>query len=213
MAGIGDVMLGHLTTVKQATTKELAALVPDKPFATVWSRLDFLERYEDRVKRVPGSYPSKEDQPWTLEGAKPFVAKRVGNPSKAKPAAGGEPQQATASVEGSAPSQRPAKAPLVKPEGLAFDRSHGWKPDLSRFKQPGSTPRKGDKLLVEYPEGWRHTALVTVTRDPDADGVALCWDIRNKMNTYVPVGDPGKHGVRLAIVDDERSLIALEGER
>lgn len=97
-----------------------------------------------------------------------------------------------------------------------FNRSHGWKPSLKRYPPVASAEQVavGSKLLVEYPEGWRHTALVSVCRAPDANGVSQCWDIRNKMYTYVPVTpeSAAKYNVKVHRVTDEKDLIALENE-
>jgi hypothetical protein len=112
---------------------------------------------------------------------------------------GGEP------VAISAPADKPA---------LAGNRNHGWKPSLARFEPVLDTPKVGAKLLVEYPEEWRHSALVAVSREPNAEGASLCWDIRNKMCTFVPVEPEAaaKHGVKLAYVSREKDLIALEND-
>jgi len=96
-----------------------------------------------------------------------------------------------------------------------FNRSHGWKPSLDSYKiLDGVGASRKDKLLVEYPENWRHTALVEVLRDPGNDGVAMCWDLRNKMFTYVPVTPESmvKHSVKVAKIVSEKDLVKLENE-
>lgn len=114
----------------------------------------------------------------------------------------------------------PPPAPTLestREEGVSanFNKNHGWKPSLRKYKlvEGAASLKKGDKLLVEYPEGWRHSALVTLTRDPDVEaGVAQAWDIRNHVYTYVPVGYEAmrKHNVKVALVDGEKDVIALE---
>jgi hypothetical protein len=113
----------------------------------------------------------------------------------------------------------PPPAPVVeasRPEGVtdAFNRSHGWKPSLKRYEALSEAAKVGDKLLVEYPDKWRHSAVVAVSRPPNAEGAALCWDIRNKMCTFVPVTPEAmaKHNVRVVRVTNEKDLIALENE-
>lgn len=97
-----------------------------------------------------------------------------------------------------------------------FNRGHGWKPSLTgRDVIAGLLDvKKGDKLLVEYPEEWRHSALVSVVREPSEDGVAQCWDLRSNGYTYVPVGAEAmaKHNVKVVRVTGEKELIALENE-
>jgi hypothetical protein len=111
----------------------------------------------------------------------------------------------------------PPPAPIVnvtKGNGVTdiFNRSHGWKPSLSAFPVPVAPIVKGDNLLVEYPENWRHTSLVTVTRTPDEKGVALCWDMRNKCFAYVPVTPLSavKYGIKLALVIGEKNMQIME---
>lgn len=115
----------------------------------------------------------------------------------------------------------PPPAPVVegaKEETIsaAFNRSHGWKPSMK-----GMTPLEGeanvevgDKLLVEYPEGWRDSAFVSVSRLPDTNGVSMCWDVRSNGFTYVPVSSAAqaKYGVKIARVEGEKAAIALENE-
>lgn len=110
----------------------------------------------------------------------------------------------------------PAPAP-VAPERKDtvsgnFNKSHGWKPSLTGFEPLTAAAKVGDKLLVEYPEGWRDSALVAVSREPNAEGAALCWDLRNKMCSFVPVEPEAmvKYGVKAVRVTSEKDLIALE---
>ena len=107
-----------------------------------------------------------------------------------------------------------ASAPVTDKSSVVGNRNHGWKPSLARFEPLFETPKVGAKLLVEYPEEWRHSALVVVSREPDAQGAALCWDIRNKMCTFVPVDLTAiaKHGVKVVLVKSEKDVVALENE-
>lgn len=114
----------------------------------------------------------------------------------------------------------PPPAPTVeatKEDGVSanFNKNHGWKPSLKRYQavEGAASLKKGDCLLVEYPEGWRHSALVTLTRDPDPDtGVVQAWDIRNHVFTYVPVGYEAmrKNNVKVAQILGEKDRVALE---
>lgn len=112
----------------------------------------------------------------------------------------------------------PPPAPVVeasRPEGVseAFNRNHGWKPSLRRFTAVADA-KKGDKLLVEYPESWRHTAFVSLARDPDENGVALAWNLREEVYAYVPVSLEAavKYGCKVVKVEGEKDAIALENE-
>ena len=108
--------------------------------------------------------------------------------------------------------------PVVQPKKVkeivtnVFGKSHGWKPCLTSFLAPVAPIMKGDTLLVEYPEHWRHSAIVTVLRTPDDQGVAQCWDRRNKCYAYVPVTPVAvaKHDVRLVVVTGEKNFQILE---
>jgi len=107
-----------------------------------------------------------------------------------------------------------AATPAVDKPSVVGNRNHGWKPSLARFEPIVETPKVGSKLLVEYPEEWRHTALVSVSREPNAQGAALCWDIRNKMCTFVPIKLEAivKYGVKVVLVKSEKDVVALENE-
>lgn len=100
--------------------------------------------------------------------------------------------------------------------GGMFNKNHGWKPSLRGRESIGGLldVKKGDKLLIEYPESWRHSALVSVCREPTEDGVAQCWDIRSNGYTYVPVGAEAmaKHNVKVVRITGEKDVIALENE-
>lgn len=113
----------------------------------------------------------------------------------------------------------PPPAPIIentREEGVGanFNRNHGWKPSLTRYPALAEPVKVGDKLLIEYPDGWRHSALVSVSREPNVEGAALCWDMRNKMCTYVPVTSEAlaKHNVKAVKVVSEKDVIALENE-
>ncbi len=131
----------------------------------------------------------------------------------------GKGQAKVWSMADKAPPPAPsAPASAEGPDTVAghFNRSHGWKPSLSKYPPVVSAEQVavGSKLLVEYPDGWRHSALVSVSRLPDANGVAQCWDVRNKMYTYVPVTpeSAAKHNCKVHRVTGEKDLIALENE-
>jgi hypothetical protein len=95
-----------------------------------------------------------------------------------------------------------------------FGKSHGWKPLMDSFPAPVAPIVKGDTLLVEYPEHWRHSAIVTVLRTPDEQGVAQCWDRRNKCYAYVPVTPVAvaQYGVKLVVVTGEKNFQILEND-
>ena len=111
----------------------------------------------------------------------------------------------------------PPPAPTLeasKEEGVGGNRNHGWKPSLKRYPTLGDDVKVGDKLLVEYPDGWRHSALVSVAREPNAEGTALCWELKYKMYTYVPVTPEAmaKYNVKAVRLTSEKDVIALENE-
>lgn len=120
------------------------------------------------------------------------------------------------SLAGKAPPPSPTVEGSKAEGGVAglFNRNHGWKPSLAAYPAPVGPVVKGDNLLVEYPEDWRHSALVTVIRTPDEKGVAQCWDKRNKCYAYVPVTpvSTAQYGVKLALVTGEKNLQILENE-
>lgn len=121
------------------------------------------------------------------------------------------------SMAGKAPPPAPVvEATKEDSVGANFNKNHGWKPSLRGREAIGGLldVKKGDKLLVEYPEGWRHSALVSVCREPTDDGVAQCWDIRSAGYTYVPVGAEAmaKYGVKVVRITGEKDAIALENE-
>lgn len=118
--------------------------------------------------------------------------------------------------EGQSPvfKKRAAKIVEVDKSLNGADRCYGWKPSTERFSPVTIVPKVGDKLLVVYPERWRHSLVASVTRVPDVDGASLCWDLRGKMYAYVPV-DPAvaaRHGVALFRVVKSRDLKELIGE-
>lgn len=120
------------------------------------------------------------------------------------------------SLIGKAPPPAPVPEPGKVSETVAgvFNKNHGWKPSLSAFSAPVAPVVKGDNLLVEYPQHWRDSGLVTVLRTPDEHGVSQCWDQRNKCYCYVPVTpfSTALHGVKLAVVTGEKNMQILENE-
>lgn len=120
------------------------------------------------------------------------------------------------SMAGKAPPPEPAAVHGKVSETVAgvFNKNHGWKPSLAAFPAPVAPVVKGDNLLVEYPEDWRHSALVTVLRTPDEKGVAQCWDQRNKCYAYIPVSpvSAAQYGVKLAVVTGEKNMQILEND-
>lgn len=116
----------------------------------------------------------------------------------------------------------PPPVPVIegtKEAGVAanFNKNHGWKPSLKKYHvvEGAASVKKGDTLLVEYPEGWRHSALVTLTRDPDMEtGVCQAWDKRNHVFTYVPVGYEAqrKANAKVVQITSEKDMIALEND-
>lgn len=122
------------------------------------------------------------------------------------------------SMADKAPPPAPAASEPKREEGVAanFNRNHGWKPSLRRYEPITEETQlgRGAKLLIEYPEGWRHTAFVSLTRVPDSNGVAQAWDLRNKVYAYVPVtpAAAAKYGCKIVKVNGEKDAVALENE-
>lgn len=154
MSGIGDVFMSHLSTRPSASSSELAALVPHKPFTTVWSRLRALVKEGRLVRSSKGS--CHEDDLWTLDGAVPFVAvTRVRKAATTRPRA----------TEGTS-----SKGPNV------------WDPDHDGLEPLSGALKKGDRLLVGYPERWRHAMLCVVERPSGYFGqetLAQVWNLRD----------------------------------
>lgn len=117
------------------------------------------------------------------------------------------------SLPGGAPV--PVAAVLTKQAGLVVNRNHGWKPDLSRFEAFDGQVKPGDKLLVEYPEEWRHTMLCTVTR-PDGyfgqQGLAQVWNLREDCFGLVDWAGFEARGWKIARVRGEKDLEKLVTE-
>jgi hypothetical protein len=179
--GFGTAMVARLREVDSASTEELAALAGVTP-QQAYSRLSFLQTQEG-----------------LLQSAGKGLAKVWSMADKSAPPA-------------------PVKAPTLAQDGPAgikgaFNHNHGWKPSMRNLApvEDGTILSAGTKVLVQYPEEWRHSALLSLKRAPDADGVALCWDLRNGMCVYAPVtpASASKHGCRVVVVERERDLVAL----
>lgn len=114
------------------------------------------------------------------------------------------------SLPGGAPVALVPEAKPVTIAGIAVTRT-GWKPSLSKFEQ-ASLLKRGDKVLIEYPEDWRHTVYAVLERDPSQDGSVLCWDIRNKMYCYIPATTESiaKHQAKVVLVKTERDQVMLQ---
>jgi hypothetical protein len=120
------------------------------------------------------------------------------------------------SMAGKAPPPEPTDVPGTVSETVAgvFNKSHGWKPSLASYPAPIAPIVKGDNILVEYPEEWRHSVLVTVLKTPDEQGAAQCWNQRDKCYCAVPVTPVAmaKWGVKIGLVLGEKALQILENE-
>lgn len=118
------------------------------------------------------------------------------------------------SLAGKAPPPPPVPEPGKVGETVTavFNKSHGWKPSLNGFPAPIGPIVKGDNLLVEYPEEWRHSALVTVLKAPDEQGAAQCWDVRNQCYCSVPVTPVAiaRWSVKVVLVTGEKNMQILE---
>jgi hypothetical protein len=112
---------------------------------------------------------------------------------------------------------QPVAAAVVptKTAGIVDRRNHGWKPDLSRFEPFTGEPKLGDKLLVQYPEEWRHTMLCSVTRANEyfgQDGVAQVWNLREDCFGLVDWAGFEARGWKIARVRSEKDLEKLAEE-
>lgn len=102
-----------------------------------------------------------------------------------------------------------------KVQGLVGNRNHGWKPDLSRFEPLSGPVKAGDKLLVEYPEEWRHTMLCSVTREDGyfgQAGVAQVWNLRDDCFGIVDWAGFEARGWKIVRVKGEKDLEKLTQE-
>ena len=103
----------------------------------------------------------------------------------------------------------------TKAAGLIGNRNHGWKPDLSHFEPFTGQPKVGDKLLVQYPEEWRHTMLCSVTRANEyfgQEGVAQVWNLREDCYGLVDWAGFEARGWKIARVKSEKDLEKLADE-
>lgn len=117
----------------------------------------------------------------------------------------------------SLPGGQPVATAVVptKTAGLVVNRNHGWKPDLSRFEPLTGEVKMGDKLLVQYPEEWRHTMLCSVTRANEyfgQEGVAQVWNLREDCFGLVDWAGFEARGWKIARVKGEKDLEKLVDE-
>jgi hypothetical protein len=103
----------------------------------------------------------------------------------------------------------------AKVVGIVDRRNHGWKPDLTRFELFDGQIKVGDKLLVEYPEEWRHTMLCSVTRADGyfgQQGLAQVWNLREDCFGLVDWSGFAARGWKIARVKGEKDLEKLATE-
>ena len=115
------------------------------------------------------------------------------------------------------PGGEPVAVAVVptKTAGLVVNRNHGWKPDLSRFEPLTGEVKAGDKLLVEYPEEWRHTMLCSVTRANEyfgQEGLAQVWNLREDCFGLVDWAGFEARGWKIARIKGEKDIEKLANE-
>lgn len=114
------------------------------------------------------------------------------------------------SLPGNTP--QPITPVVEKIASVVGNKSHGWKPDLTRFEPLNGPVKVGDKLLVEYPEEWRHTMLCTVTRDSgyfDKPELAQVWNMRDHCYGLVDWAGFAQRGWKIVRVKGEKDLDKL----
>jgi hypothetical protein len=95
------------------------------------------------------------------------------------------------------------------------NKSHGWKPDLSRYEALTGPVKKGEKLLVEYPEDWRHSMLCSVTRPDgyfDENGLAQVWNLRDDCFSLVDWANYAERGWKVVRIKGEKDLLRLKSD-
>lgn len=95
---------------------------------------------------------------------------------------------------------------------IGGNRSHGWKPSVARYASLEGDVEKGDKLLVEYPEEWRHSMLCFVTRPSDyfgEEGLAQVWNARDRCYSVVDVKGYKERGWKVVRVDNKKEFASL----
>ena len=117
------------------------------------------------------------------------------------------------SLPDGAPTSEAAAVPKLP---LPGNKNHGWKPDLSRFEPLSGPVKLGDKLLVEYPEEWRHTMLCSVVKLPGyierEPNIACVWNLRDDCYSIADVVSFEARGWKISRVKGEKDLEKLANE-
>lgn len=190
MAGFGDRLLAYLGTVTGSSVEALAkaAGVTEKQ---AYSRLMFMT-YEGRLECVGRG----KNRVWSLASGAP------------------KEQQHTREVRVNAAKARPSAEDDPKLSSLTDRRSYGWKPDLTPYEAFSAEGEltKGDMLLVEYPERWRHSMLCYVTRERGyfgVDGQAQVWNVRDACYSIVDYRTFEERGWKIAKITSRKDFETL----
>jgi hypothetical protein len=108
----------------------------------------------------------------------------------------------------------PSKTSVVN-KSLVDGHKRGWKPDLSKHASVKGSVSKGDNLLVEYPEPWRHSMLCTVTRPTGyfgTEGHAQVWNLLDNCFSIVDVAGYEARGWKVVRVTNKKELERLRSK-
>lgn len=100
----------------------------------------------------------------------------------------------------------------LEPTSVGGNRSHGWKPDVSGYAPLAGSVEKGDKLLVQYPEEWRHSMLCYVTRPSGYfghDNLAQVWNARDRCYSVVDVTGYEERGWKVFKIKSNKEFSSL----
>jgi len=116
----------------------------------------------------------------------------------------------------SLPGGAPVASTVVPVAKIVDRKNHGWKPDLSRFEPLIGDVKVGDKLLVEYPEEWRHTMLCSVVKPAGYNErepyIAQVWNLREDCYGIIDALTFEARGWKIVRVKGEKDLEKLATE-
>lgn len=113
-----------------------------------------------------------------------------------------------------APLVAQVSSPRETTISLVDRKNHGWKPNIAQYEPlvEGSKMKLKDKLMVEYPEDWRHSMFCSVTRLPDANGNVQVWNLRDHCFSVVDVTTYKSRGWKVARVLKAKDIDELTEE-
>ena len=171
----GELMLQALHERGRMTVEELTPVSGRDP-RTAFSRLRVLANEEGAVALVDGK---GLESSWEITDAGRAWLERKRAKATAK-VAKLEADAAASNVERE--EARRQQAPTGLNAALGGGVLRTWKPTHDGLDplDPTTEPaRRGDRLLIRYPEAWRPDAFVQLVADPRSDGIARAWNFRD----------------------------------